>query len=104
MASPPDDVEVAAVRADLSIPKEHLATEAGENVDYVTMAKATRQRAHVLLNLRTAGYDIKLIDSEGLTRAMSQVKWSIPNASSSTTVNLFEGPAADLLHLAVKDL
>jgi hypothetical protein len=35
---------------------------------------------------------------------MSQVKWSIPKASGSTTVDLFEGPAAELLRLVVKDL
>ena len=35
---------------------------------------------------------------------MSQVKWSIPNPSGSTDVDLFDGPAADLLHQAVKDL
>ena len=71
MASPPDDVRVAAVRADLSIPEEHLTAEAGEDVDYVAMAKASCQRACVLLNLRTAGHDIKLVDSEGFTQTMS---------------------------------
>ena len=35
---------------------------------------------------------------------MSQVKWSIPNPSGSTIVDLFDGPAADLLRQAVKDL
>ena len=35
---------------------------------------------------------------------MSQVKWSIPNPSGSTAADLFVGPAADLLHKAVKDL
>ena len=35
---------------------------------------------------------------------MSQVKWSIPNPSSSTAVDLFDDPAADLLRQAVKDL
>ena len=35
---------------------------------------------------------------------MSQVKWSIPNPSGSTAVDLFDGPAADLLRQAVKDL
>ena len=35
---------------------------------------------------------------------MSQVKWSIPNPSGSTDVDLFEGLAADLLCQAVKDL
>ena len=35
---------------------------------------------------------------------MSQVKWSIPNPSGSTAVDLFDGPATDLLHQAVKDL
>jgi hypothetical protein len=71
MASLPADVGVAAIRADLLIPEEHLAVEAGEDVDYVAMAKASHQRAHVLLNLRTANYDIKLVDGEGFTRAMS---------------------------------
>jgi len=104
MASPPDDVEVAVVRADLSIPEEHLATEAGEDVDYVAMAKASRQRASVLLYLGKAGYDIKLVDSDDFTWAMSQVKWSIPNPSGSTVIDLFNGPAADLLRHAVKDL
>ena len=51
-----------------------------------------------------AGYDIKLVHSDGFTRAMSQVKWSIPNPSGSTAVDLFDGPAADLLRQAVKDL
>ena len=35
---------------------------------------------------------------------MSQVKWSIPNPSSSAVVDLFDGPVADLLYQAVKDL
>ena len=35
---------------------------------------------------------------------MSQVTWSIPNLSGSTIVDLFNGPAADLLRQAVKDL
>ena len=35
---------------------------------------------------------------------MSQVKWSTGNASGSTAVDLFKGPAADLLRLAVMDL
>ena len=35
---------------------------------------------------------------------MSQVKWSTDNASGSTDVDLFKGPAADLLRLAVMDL
>ena len=35
---------------------------------------------------------------------MSQVKWSIPNPSGSTAIDLFDGPAADLLRQAVKDL
>ena len=35
---------------------------------------------------------------------MSLVKWSIPNPSGSTVANLFDGPPADLLRQAVKDL
>ena len=98
MASPADVGEVAAVRPDLSIPEKHVAMEAGEDVNYVAMSKASCQRACVLLYLGKAGYDIKLIDSDGFTRAMSQVTWSIPNPSGSTTVDLFDGPATDLLH------
>ena len=33
MASPVDVCEVAAVRPDLSIPEQHIAAEAGEDVD-----------------------------------------------------------------------
>ena len=87
----------------MDIPR-HLATKAGEDVDYVAMPKASRQRASILLYLGKAGYDIKIIDSDGFTRAMSLVKWSIPNPSSSIIVDLFYGPAADLLHQAVKYL
>ena len=54
--------------------------------------------------LGKAGYDIKPVESDGFTRAMSQVTWSIPNPFGSTTVDLFDGSAADLLHQAVKDL
>ena len=60
--------------------------------------------ACVLLYLGKACYDIKLVDSDGFTRAMSQVTWSIPSPSGSTVVDLFDGPAADLLCHAVKDL
>ena len=79
-------------------------TEAGEDIDYVAMPKASCQRASVLLYLGKAGYDIKLVHTDGFTRAMSQVKWSIPNPSGSTAVDHFDGPASDLLHQAVKDL
>ena len=103
MASPVDVGEVAAVHPDLLIPEQHDAVEAGEDVDYIAMPKASCQWASVLLYLGKAGYDIKLIHSDGFTRAMSQVKWSIPNPSSSTTVDLFDGPAVDLLRQAVKD-
>ena len=97
MASPANVSEVAAVRPNLSIPEQHVATEAGEDVDYVAMPKASCQWASVLVYLGKAGYDIKLVHTDGFTRAMSQVKWSIPNPSSSSVVDLFDGPAADLL-------
>ena len=60
--------------------------------------------ASVLLYLGKAGYDIKLVHTDGFTRAMSQVRWSIPNPSGSTAVDLFDGPAADLLRQEVKYL
>ena len=37
MASPVDVGEVAAVRPDLSIPEQHVAAEAGEDVHYVAI-------------------------------------------------------------------
>ena len=40
MASPADVGEVVAVRPDLSILEQHVAAEAGEDVDYVAMPKA----------------------------------------------------------------
>ncbi|KAE8809889.1 La-related protein 6 [Hordeum vulgare] len=53
---------------------------------------------------RRADYDINLMNIDGFTRAMSQVKWSIDNASGSTTADIFKGPTNDLLRLAVMDL
>ena len=71
MASPADVGRVAAIRPDLSIPEQHLTAKAGEDVDYVAMSKASCQRASVLLYLGKAGYDIKLVHTNGFTRAMS---------------------------------
>ena len=36
-----------------------------------------KQRARVCGHVSAAGYDIKVIDSDGLRQAMSQVKWRI---------------------------
>ena len=71
MDSPTDVGEVAAVRPDLSILEQHVAAEAGEDVDYVAMPKASCQQACILLYLGKAGYDIKLVESDSLMRAMS---------------------------------
>ena len=71
MASPADIGEVAVVRPDLSISEKHVTAEAGEDVDYVAMLKASCQRASVLLYLGKAGYDIKLVHTDSFTRAMS---------------------------------
>ena len=78
--------------------------EASEDVEYAAMPKASCQRASVLLYLGKAGYDIKHVHTDGFTRAMSQVKWSIPNPFGSTTIDLFDGPTTDLLRQAIKDL
>ena len=43
MASQADVGEVAAVRPDLSIPEQHVVAEAGEDIDYVAMPKASCQ-------------------------------------------------------------
>ena len=70
MASPADDGVVDVICPDLSIREQHLVEEAVEDVDYVAMPKASRQRARVLLYLGKDGYDVKLVDSDGFTRAM----------------------------------
>ncbi|KAE8779558.1 La-related protein 6 [Hordeum vulgare] len=103
MASPANVGELTVVCPNLSIPEQHLTTEANKDIDYVGMSKASRQWASVLMYFQKAGYDIKLIDNNAFMWAMSHVKWSIPNPSSSTVVDLFKGPAADLLHHAVND-
>ena len=64
MASPVD-VGKVALRPDLSIPEQHIAAEADKDVGYVSMWKASCQRGCVLLYLGKAGYDIKLVDSDG---------------------------------------
>ena len=71
MASLMDVDEVAAVLPDLSITGQHVTAEAGEDVDNVAMLKASCQRASVLLYLGKAGYDIKLVHTDGSTWAMS---------------------------------
>ena len=95
---------MAAIRPDLSIPEQHVSMESSKDVDYVSMQKASCHWASVLLYLGKAGYNIKLVHTDGFMRAMSQVKWSIPNPSGSTTIDLFDDPVADLLRQAVTDL
>ena len=73
MASPADVGEVVAVCPDLSIPEQQVTAEGGEDIDYVAIPKASCQWASILLYLGKAGYDIKLVDSDGFTWAMSQV-------------------------------
>ena len=100
MASPADVGEVAAVCPDLSIPPRKPAKT-------LTMLPCRRLHVSGLAYYCISGKlatNIKLIHSDGFTWAMSQVMWSIPNPSGSTAVDLFDGPPADLLCQAVKDL
>ncbi|KAE8777403.1 hypothetical protein D1007_49834 [Hordeum vulgare] len=83
MASSVDVGQLTVIRLDLSIPEQHLITEAGEYVDYVAMPKASRQQSSLLSHLWKAGYDIKLIDSDVFTRAMSQDTLCIDGLGSS---------------------
>ena len=66
--------------------------------------QALKQQARVCGHVSEATYDIEVINSDGLRRVVSQVKWPTPNPSGSTAVDLIHGPAADLLGLAVKNL
>ncbi|KAE8810779.1 La-related protein 6 [Hordeum vulgare] len=104
MASPADVGKLVVVRPDLSSQEQHLTVKAGEDVDYLSMPKASRQRPSVLLYLHKAGYDIKLVKSNDFMWAMSQVKWSTPNPSGVTAVDLLEVPTAYILRHMVKDL
>ena len=70
MAFLADVGEVVIIRPDLSIPEQHVAVEAGEDVDYVAMPKASCQQASVLLYLGKASYDIKLVHNDGFMWAM----------------------------------
>ncbi|KAE8771731.1 La-related protein 6 [Hordeum vulgare] len=81
-----------------------LTRKVSEDIDYTIVPKASSLHARLFLYLKRAVYDIKLVNIDGSTHAMLQVKWSIGNASGSTTVCLFKGPATDLLHLAVMNL
>src|SRR5215216_492297 len=78
--------------------------DVAEEVDDHYWWQALKQWARVRGHVSAAGYDIEVIDSDGLRQAMSQVKWPTPNPSGSTAVDLIHGPAADLLWLAVNNL
>ena len=54
--------------------------------------QALKQRARVCGHVSSAGYDIEVIDSDALRRAVSQVKWPTPNPSGSTAVDLSTAP------------
>ena len=78
--------------------------DVAEEADDHYWRQALKQRARVCGHVSAAGYDIEVIDSDALRRAVSQVKWPTPNPSGSTAVDLIHGPAADLLWLAVNNL
>ena len=78
--------------------------DVSEEADDHYWPHALNQRARVCGYVADADYDIDVIDSDGLRRSMSQVKWPTPIPSGSTAVDLIHGPAADLLWLAVKNL
>ena len=78
--------------------------DVAEEADDHYWRQALKQRARVCAQVSAAGYDIEVIDNDGLRRAMSQVKWLTANPSGSTTVDLIHVPAADLLSLVVNNL
>ena len=78
--------------------------DVAEEADDHYWRQALKQRARVCGHVSSAGYDIEVIDSDALRRAVSQVKWPTPNPLGSTAVDLIHGPAADLFWLAVNNL
>ena len=84
-AFPMDDAEVAAEATEEADYDDEVASEAaGKSNEY----KAIRQRVPVWMHTNVAGYDVELVDSDGLSRAISQVKWPYPNPLGSTSVDL----------------
>ena len=78
--------------------------DVAEEADDHYWRQAIKQRDRLCRHVSSAGYDIKVINSDALRRAVSQVKWPTPNPSGSTAVDLIHGPAADLLWLTVNNL
>ncbi|KAE8801662.1 La-related protein 6 [Hordeum vulgare] len=83
------------------VPTHRSQRNHGEDV---ATPKGSSLRDHVFMYLRGIGYGIKLVNIDGFTRSMSQVKWSTDNAFGLTDIDLFKGPVVDLLHLVVMDL
>ncbi|KAE8793477.1 La-related protein 6 [Hordeum vulgare] len=114
-AWPPSDGEVAAeVDGEADYDDEVTAQAAGEDDYGEEMAskssgefgdfKAVRQQVPVWLHTNASGYDIKLVNGDGLTGAISQVKWPTHNPSVSTPVDLMQVPAVDLLSFALNNM
>jgi hypothetical protein len=82
---------------------DEVATEEADDDDW-TWIEPFNQRARVFWHVADTGYDIEVIDTDGLTRVMSQVKLPTPNPSGLTVVDLIDGPAADLLRLVMNNL
>jgi hypothetical protein len=81
-----------------------VAAEASEESDDDHWSESDNRRSRVFLHAAWAGYDIELIDRDGLMQAMSQVKWPTPNPSGLATVDLRNGPAVELLQAMVHNL
>ena len=52
--------------------------DVAEEADDHYWRQALKQRARVCGHVSSIGYDIKVMDNDGLRRAMSQVKWPTP--------------------------
>jgi len=97
---PVDLEERLAQKRCIAVSSPDVAEEDGDHY----WRQALKQQARVCGHVSSSGYDIEVIDSDTLRRAVSQVKWPTPNLSGSTAVDLIHGPAADLLWLAVNNL
>ena len=69
--------EQLAQKRCIAVSSPNVAEEADDHY----WRQALKQRARVCRHVSAAGYDIEVIDSDGLRRAMSQVKWPTPNPS-----------------------
>ncbi|KAE8804946.1 hypothetical protein D1007_18963 [Hordeum vulgare] len=79
-----------------------VTVEAAMEARYDEWPTTLNQWAHACMYFLEGDYDIELVDSDGLTQAMPQVKWRTP--LGSIPVYLLHGPTIDFLYFTMRNL